>query len=233
MLGRHPAFALQKQLAGSIMARCLELGERRWVGIVTMSAKKKVELTMGNVKNAWYRIEKWYKANAPVAELTLSPGASDKALKGAETELGLSFPKDVRESYRLHDGTDQHAVLPFGFHLLSLNEIVKTWKMWRDHLEQGIFDNAPSSPDGPIKKVWWNLKWVPLTHNSGGDHQCIDMEPEKRGQIGQVINFSHEVGPLNVLAPSFQVWLLRFAKDLELGKYRFDEDELCLFPVEE
>jgi hypothetical protein len=34
------AFALQKQLAGSIMARCLELGERRWVGIVTMSAKK-------------------------------------------------------------------------------------------------------------------------------------------------------------------------------------------------
>jgi len=34
------AFALQKEPAGSIMARCLELGERRWVGIVTMSAKK-------------------------------------------------------------------------------------------------------------------------------------------------------------------------------------------------
>jgi hypothetical protein len=38
--GTKHAFALQKEPAGSIMARCLERGERRWVGIVTMSAKK-------------------------------------------------------------------------------------------------------------------------------------------------------------------------------------------------
>jgi hypothetical protein len=32
--------ALQKEPAGSIMARCLELGERRRLGIVSMSANK-------------------------------------------------------------------------------------------------------------------------------------------------------------------------------------------------
>ena len=38
--GRTSALVFQKQPAGAIMARCLELGERRWVGIVTMPAKK-------------------------------------------------------------------------------------------------------------------------------------------------------------------------------------------------
>ena len=190
---------------------------------------------MGSLKSSWSRIEKWHKMNVtevPEDEFMLSPGTTAEALDEAESELGLKLPKDVRDSYRIHNGSGHHAIFEYGFHLLSLDEAVSTWKMWRGHVEQGLFDNSHPSPKGPIKKTWWNVKWLPITHNSGGDHQCIDMDPDKRGHVGQVIRFSHEVGPVEVLAPSFEHWLLRFAEGLEAGKYRFDEEDLWIVPVE-
>ena len=38
-----------------------------------------------------------------------------------------------------------------------------------------------------MRKVWWNLKWVPFTYNGGGDHPCIDLDPAVTGTVGQVV----------------------------------------------
>ena len=186
---------------------------------------------MANIEQAWNQIEGWYKKNAPEGEFFLAPGARAESIKVVESELGFQLPNAFKQSYRLHDGSDDHAVFPYGFHLLSLNGILSNWKMWRNHVESNVFDAMEPDPEGPIRRTWWNLKWVPFTHNTGGDHHCVDMDPAIGGDVGQVIKFSHEVGVQKVLASSFDDWLSQFAAALESDSYRYDLDELWVVPA--
>jgi hypothetical protein len=48
--------------------------------------------------------------------------------------------------------------------------------------------------------------------------------------VGQIISFSHEVGPVRVLADGLGTWLRAYAAGLEAGRYRYDLDELWVVP---
>jgi cell wall assembly regulator SMI1 len=180
---------------------------------------------MTEITKAWPRIIRWYTRNVQGKEWRAANGAREEEIQQVESIVGLHFPADLRQSYRLHNGSRDQVLFPYGFHLLSLDGIVAQWKMWLSLVQAGTFASAKPVPTGPIKQIWWNPKWIPLTHNAGGDHQCSDMDPDKGGTVGQIIKFSHEVGPQRVLANSFTRWLTEFADELESGRYRFDEDE--------
>src|SRR5262249_2558784 len=108
--------------------------------------------------------------------------------------------------------------------------LVKESDGWRKHLEQGAFDNNTleeyqARPDrGPIKRNHWNVQWIPFTHDSGSNYQCLDLDPLPGGNVGQVIDFDHEEGAARVLAPSFRAYLEAFADDLEAGRFKTNSD---------
>jgi cell wall assembly regulator SMI1 len=171
----------------------------------------------------WERIKVWFERNVPSEEFSLADGATEAELSSAEAKLGLKLPSDVRESYLLHNGSNDCAV--FVNHvLLPLEQIMNTWRMWNDLLRQGSFrgGDKPRELVGPIRPVWWNRRWIPFSQDGSGDSYCIDLDPLQQGHLGQVIDHSHEVGPVRVLAPSFSEFLSMFAADLETGKYRYD-----------
>jgi cell wall assembly regulator SMI1 len=165
----------------------------------------------------WNRIETWLAANAPSIRAALASGASVEAIRRAEAKLQVRLPDDVRTSYAIHDGSGFAALLPFP--LLSLQRMIQEWNNWKEWLQTGKFGDAESTPQGPIKTDWWNVRWIPFTHDGGGNHQCIDLDPAPGGEQGQVINFDHEVGATEVLAPSFRAYLATFGADLEAGCY--------------
>lgn len=185
-----------------------------------------------NIKDAWKRIALWYRENVPKDRFSLADGASAEDVAAAEDQLGLKFPSELVASYRLHNGSLDRAVFGYGYPLLSLNELVEQWGFWRKIIEDGALGGEPACPEA-IKKVWWNLSWIPFTHNGGGDHHCVDLDPAKSGTAGQVIQFNHEVGAHSVLAPDFGMFLDNFARDLERGRYRFDEADLWVIDTKE
>lgn len=193
---------------------------------------------MSDLTAVWRRISDWHLANLPPTLRDFEPpthllraGASEEQVKVAESTLGLSLPADVRESYCLHDGSENdYAILPWGFHLLSLAKVVEHWSMWRTHAGKRFWEGVVTTPKGPIQPVHWSPNWIPISHNNGGDHQCVDLAPVTGGMVGQVIGFSHEVGPLRVLANSFGEWLQAYAADLDAGRYRYDPDDLWVVP---
>ena len=69
-----------------------------------------------------------------------------------------------------------------------------------------------SEPEGPIQTDWWNNAWLPLTENDDGDYVCLDFAPAAGGTVGQIIDWSHELGATRVLANSFGEWLAKLAK---------------------
>jgi cell wall assembly regulator SMI1 len=167
------------------------------------------------------RIAAWYAANTPADTLRLPPGATKDQVRDTEVKLGLLFPDDVHEYFRLHDGLGW--LLYYGW-FLSLKELLRQWEMyseWQQKDGYGIGpDWEPTQLSGPIRPVWWNPRRIHLTDNSG-DHMTLDFDAPAEGQMGQIIWHNHEVGPVEVVATSFSAWLARMADDLEAGKYEW------------
>jgi cell wall assembly regulator SMI1 len=139
----------------------------------------------------------------------------------------------VRESYLLHDGTAGTWLLYYG-EVMPLTGVETMWRRYGDWQQENGYglgeDWQTRTITGPIKPVWWSPLRVPLTNNGGGDPVMLDLDPGKGGIRGQVIKFSHEVGPTNVLAPSWSEWLGVIADELAAGKYVYLENEDTIAP---
>jgi cell wall assembly regulator SMI1 len=164
----------------------------------------------------------------------LYPPATQAQLDAAEEHLGQRLPADVRALYRLHDGQVQHeptdprwaAGLVGGLPLLPLDQILFHWDQWdgfEDELDMD--DEASSEPEGFVHAKYSLRGWVPLTHDGGGNHIGIDLDPDERGTIGQVILFGRDDDWHRVLAPSLVSYLEQLGDLVEQGHGEDGEDE--------
>ncbi len=171
---------------------------------------------MESVKASWQRIDNWLTKNAPSLMSKMGKPATTEAIARAEATLGVELPEAVRASYAIHDGSGEVSLFPSGDYL-SLDEMLVQYKVWKELVEEGSWDDEVSAPEGPIQKVHYHLKWIPLTHNGGGDHTLIDLAPAKGGKVGQLIDFSHEMGPEGIAATGLAEYLSYLADGLEAG----------------
>jgi cell wall assembly regulator SMI1 len=140
----------------------------------------------------------------------------------------LSF--DFKASYRIHDGQVFNVLNFFdGWEFLCLDRIVGDWDSWKELLDEGEFEDIQSDSDGAIKTdYWWNPKWIPITSNGAGDNECLDLDPDESGTLGQVIIMVHDDSFRPLITNSFRAWLDKFANDLEAGVYIYSPKYDCL-----
>lgn len=154
----------------------------------------------------------------------LNPGATEDEILVAEMALGFRFPEDFRASLKRHNGqANNHTLIGMG-PLLSTEDIVSQWTIWKELLDDDTFDDVHSDPDPGVKAVWWNLRWIPITYDGAGDHDCIDMDPAEGGTVGQIIEMWHDDSGRPLRSPSFLAWLTACASDLEDGVLIWDND---------
>ena len=115
----------------------------------------------------------------------------------------------------IHNGQKEKAdglYVPDGFldgpfSLMSLDQVLNEWKMWRKLVDAGEFKGQTSRPDKGVCADWWNQGWLPILSDGGGDSLCVDLAPAKGGALGQIIRMSHESPKRALLAPSFAALL--------------------------
>jgi len=185
-----------------------------------------------SVTASWGRIDRWLAENARPLLDKMGKPATAAAISAAEAALGVDLPDDVRASYAVHDGSDAVGLFPSGDYL-SLDGMLHQYQVWKRLVGEGAFAGRVSEPRGPIRPVHYDLRWVPLTHNGGGDHTLIDLAPADGGKVGQLIDFSHETGPEGVAADSLAEYLSRLADALEAGAGECVHDEFIDWPSDE
>ena len=155
----------------------------------------------------------------------INPPATEEELRDLELKLDVRLPEDFKSFYKVHNGqeTNSPGIIPPGI-LLSIEEILHQHSIWKELTNSGTFYKILSDPENGIKNDWYNLKWIPITHDGTGDHICIDMDPDKGGRIGQIIAFEHDNPVRIIVAPSFAEWINLLIRDLQVGKYKFDEE---------
>ncbi len=190
-----------------------------------------------SVAESWRRIEDWLAAHLPEVRDALHPGATDAALDALEAVIGQPLPADVRASLRLHNGQrDRNAAgnvvtgVVFGLPLLPLAETEDAWLGWQDTLrEYGddplMNDPSASHPPGAIQLRYIVSGWIPLTHDSGGNHFGVDLDPGPDGTRGQVITFGPDDDEKYVVAPSWGRLLRYVADELEGDNFAIETDD--------
>ncbi|WP_176050999.1 SMI1/KNR4 family protein [Burkholderia sp. BCC1644] len=167
-----------------------------------------------DVRDAWKRIGHAIAAHPASLPGGLNGPADEHALAELHVALGSTLPDDVIDSLRLHDGqADPDAVFTESDALLSAQEIVAQWSIWQKLVSGGDFDGMTSEPDAGIRDDWYNLKWIPFTHDGSGNHLCIDLDPAEGGVIGQVIRVWHDDELRERVASSYAEWLARVAAE--------------------
>lgn len=175
-----------------------------------------------SVESSWRRIDAWLARVAPGLAGRMNPGASPGGIAEAEKGLGMELPEAVRASYLVHDGSGVMALFPQGDYL-SLRQMLDEYARWKCLVEEGLGDEG-GDPEGPIQKVHCHPRWIPITDFRSGDHLMIDLAPAEGGKVGQLINFSHETGPEDVVAPGLAEYLAHLADGLEAGAATIGDD---------
>jgi cell wall assembly regulator SMI1 len=68
---------------------------------------------MTTITTTWARIDRWLGRHAPGSVALLAPPADPAEIAAAERTLGVTFPPELVESLRCHDGfRDEATVLP-------------------------------------------------------------------------------------------------------------------------
>ncbi len=133
------------------------------------------------MKTLWKRIETWLYENSPDGAISLPGGASEADLRHAESIIGLNLPKDLREPYKIHNGSNRlsivHGKIIVGYLMpivkpgdlprrrrALLSEVVGTWESMKGMAEEGYFKGMKSNPNGPIRADWWNGKSLSQNH---------------------------------------------------------------------
>jgi cell wall assembly regulator SMI1 len=190
------------------------------------------------MEEIWVRIENWLEINAPNVLQVLQPGASDTQIKELEDFLYVQLPEDFKSSYRIHNGqsADSWGFIGGQREFLSLEGIRREWAFWRHLFDDGAFQeengqDQGSNPDSGIYNVFWHPKWIPFVCDDEHSSECLDLEPDVGGTIGQIVTMSYYTLDRKIVAASFRTWLRQYADSLEAGQFIFSDQYNWIVPV--
>ncbi|WP_322083910.1 SMI1/KNR4 family protein [Burkholderia sp. BCC1972] len=168
-----------------------------------------------DLRELWQQLDAAFVADASRLPGGLNGPASDDEIAALQVALGTTLPDAFVDSLRIHDGqADPSDDFSGGDALLSSHEIIAQWRIWKGLVDGGDFDGMESEPDPGIGDDWYNLKWIPFTHDGSGNHLCVDLDPAEGGVAGQVIRVWHDDARRERIAGSFSEWLARVATSL-------------------
>lgn len=167
------------------------------------------------------------------AQLKLGPGATPRAIKAAEQELGFALPDDYRAWLAIANGQALHglSILPNGGWLISLERLLDQWRYERGHdLEDADYAAIDVTQDRDrIRSFIFHPRRLVI----GGaahldyDNTLLDLIPGPAGTVGQVIVFITECDYVT-LAPGLGAFFDRVAELVEARQLapRPQEDDL-------
>lgn len=175
--------------------------------------------------HAWKEFESWLLENEPTIHAELREGASRADLDRLRASFVCEIPNSLITSLTLHDGEDFTAEFVFGGmrRLLSISDVLQQKGEYEQSARRrGTLDSvADIRTDGTVKAYDWSNSWIPILLDNSVIY-CIDLVPEAKGNIGQVIIVDHESLRDQRAARSFDDFLVRgMSSRMSNGKWPF------------
>jgi len=178
-----------------------------------------------SIKELWDQIKTWLNKHAPHLINELKSAATRQDIIELETLVGANLPEDYVQFIMMHNGQNRESEgIIDTEEVLSIERIIDEWKVWKDLLDSGEFNDYKSKPSKGVKDDWWNSKWIPITYDGSGNHYCLDLDPAAGGKVGQVIRMWHDDSERKLMSSSFLEWMADYVTALKKGKFVYSEE---------
>ena len=176
------------------------------------------------MESYWQDIKAALTSLGCLDKVALNPGASALELDALEEHLDVRLPIALREFLSIHNGQDKAGVgMVSASLLLSTAGIKQCWDSWReideDDMNEDCADSMESEPEGFIKPMYTNRKWIPLTKDGGGNHIGIDFDPDEQGRVGQIIVFGSDEDTKRLIASDFSEFITKLINSLKNAEW--------------
>ena len=177
-----------------------------------------------------YHFEEWDLDN-PIEEEYLDDykninGASLDELLLFEKNFNIILPDDFKTLYQYKNGSQFFCLFPLGinnidmtFCLMSLQEIKnsKTYFQNRNALLTDFPDyftneDINKMKNNKIKPFLFNKKWFPFAQYCNSCYLMLDLDPNKEGQIGQIILYCHDPDQIIYVTSSISELITKILK---------------------
>ncbi len=128
-------------------------------------------------------------------------------------DAGVKFPKELRELFAWHDGSDGESFIG-ELYLLDIEESLSTWAELTEMI----------GTDFELEN-WWHQGWFPFASNGGGDYVCVDTFGVADGEPGQIIRHWHDDDERQIEAESLEDWFAVIVEAYQAVALDEDEDE--------
>ena len=133
-------------------------------------------INLGEIKEYWNRIEKWFENNKPEFLKLLADGATEEEIVEFEKYIMSRLPEDFRESLKIHNGQKDWGLIFHdgrdNFQLYSIKKIKEEFdyrnKNWQEMIEAYIETGEKFS-----------AKSIPIYYFATGDTTCMNPEDGK------------------------------------------------------
>ncbi|MDP4183437.1 MAG: SMI1/KNR4 family protein [Bacillota bacterium] len=177
-----------------------------------------------SIPELWEYILEIYDKQYSGYSSNLNPSAKNEDFADIEEKMGFALPDELKALYFCNNGDRENlegSIL--GLRFLPVAEMFLNWCDWLYILRDKEFmkaceANSESVPQGAIKKVYANRKWVPFCHDQEGNHIGIDLDPDSDGTVGQIINFGRDEDKKYVIANSFKEFMILIINILDKKK---------------
>lgn len=181
-----------------------------------------------DLTKAWHRYKTAGEHIRPGFQSLFNPGAEAKAIAKAEDAIGHPFGQQLRNLLSLNDGQPHgNGFLLPGWELFSAARIADEWKIWADlRTTEFVPYGYTCEPEHMAirRDEWWREKWIPFCGDGGGNHLCIDMDPQYEWANGQIISFWHDAGNRDRVAHDLTDLIELIADNLESGTLHWDDE---------
>lgn len=183
------------------------------------------------MKEQWDQIESILKSQGVIPHIEVNDGATSEEIQALEEHVGVSLPQSLKEFLSIHNGQSSGPGLFFGVVFLSTSEIARQWDAWDDldDMNEDMEDDMSSKPEGVIKPLYVNRKWIPLTHDYSGNHIGIDFDPDTKGTPGQIIAFGRDQDMKILKAKSFDDFIAMYISQLQSLAWGFKPEHWMMY----
>ncbi len=173
----------------------------------------------------------------PDFEYELNSGATDAEIATLQAALPYELPKDYIACLKIHNGEATGIGVFDSEEFLSTEDVLFQYNIWKTLLDDGTFEDEDGAytcePDVGTREDWWHTGLIPFTHNGGGDHLCLDLNPTQEGHYGQIVRTWHDDLPRTIVASDFATWFGDYVAAVAAGDYVYDDDYGTLIHVDE
>jgi cell wall assembly regulator SMI1/predicted DNA-binding WGR domain protein len=197
--------------------------------LVVDQANVETAKATGDVAARWKTIEAWLAKHHPsVLDGFNAPAKADE-IKAAEKALALgrTLPEEYTRFLTIHDGQEEFSPMIGTCSLFSaadLEEEYENMAVAFDMEDEGTIDEKLAGKG--VRPVQYSKRWIPIGRSARGrDFLCLDLDPAKGGNVGQIIRVACDVDDRPLVARSFADLLSVYFEALQTGEIKLDDDE--------